>query len=132
MKSFINEYLDKQFVPLDVPGTLRAIGEYAGKQELYAKQAPQILATLKRVAIIQSTESSNRIEGVLVDDKRLKALVEKKTTPKNRPEAEVVGYRNVLAKIHSSFERFEISPETILKMHKDMFYPTNLPAGVRM
>lgn len=78
MKSFINEYLDKQFVPLDVPGTLRAIGEYAGKQELYAKQAPQILATLKRVAIIQSTESSNRIEGVVVDDKRLKALVEKK------------------------------------------------------
>lgn len=129
MRSFINQYLDKQSVPLDVPGTLRAIGEYVGKQELYAKQAPQVLATLKQVAIIQSTESSNRIEGVVVDGKRLKALVEKKTTPKNRPEGEVVGYRDVLAKIHSSSDRFEISPEMILKMHRDMLYRTNLPAG---
>lgn len=86
MRSFINQYLDKQSVPLDVPGTLRAIGEYVGKQELYAKQAPQVLATLKQVAIIQSTESSNRIEGVVVDGKRLKALVEKKQHPKTAPK----------------------------------------------
>lgn len=129
MKSFINNFLERQTVPLNIAGTLRALGEYRGKQELFAKQMPQILEVLRHIAIIQSVESSNRIEGVVVDNARLEPLVDKKTAPKNRPEAEVVGYRDVLAKIHTFYKRFDISPETILKIHKDMFHHTNLPAG---
>jgi Fic family protein len=87
------------------------------------------LETLRQVAIIQSTESSNRIEGVVVPEKRLKALLEKGATPKNRPEAEVMGYRDVLAKIHASFQRMELSPEAILRMHKEMFRRTPLSGG---
>ena len=129
MRSLDPNFLEQQAIPLEFAGTLRALGEYKGKQELFARQTPQVLETLKQVAIIQSTESSNRIEGVVVADNRLKALVEKKTTPKNRSEAEVVGYRDVLAKIHASFNRFRIAPETILQIHRDMLRRTNLPAG---
>ncbi|MFA5794733.1 MAG: Fic family protein [Candidatus Brocadiia bacterium] len=129
MKSFIDNFLERQTAPLDVAGTLRTLGEYRGKQELFARQTPQILKALRHIAIIQSVESSNRIEGVVVDNARLEPLVDKKTTPKTRPEAEVVGYRDVLAKIYTSYKRFDISPETILKLHKDMFHHTNLPAG---
>jgi Fic family protein len=130
MKSFDRNFLEQQAIPLEFAGMLRVLGEYRGKQEMFTRQLPQVLNTLKQVAIIQSTESSNRIEGVVVADHRLKALVEKKTTPKNRPEAEVVGYRDVLAKIHTSFTQFEITPETILKIHGEMFRRTDLPAGV--
>lgn len=109
--------------------TLRTLGEYLGKQELFARQTPQALESLKQTAMIQSAESSNRIEGVTVADKRLKPLIEKKTTPKDRPEAEVVGYRDVLARIHTAHQKFQITPETILKMHEQMFRLTDQPAG---
>ena len=129
MKSFDRNFLEEQAIPLEFAGTLRVLGEYHGKQELFIRQTPQVLNTLKQIAIIQSTESSNRIEGVVVEEKRFKALLEKKTIPKNRPEAEVIGYRDVLARIHISFERFSITPETILKIHGDMLRRTDLPAG---
>jgi len=129
MRSLDRNFLEQQAIPLEFVGTLRALGEYRGKQELFSRQTPQVLNTLKQVAIIQSTESSNRIEGVIVPGKRLKELLENKTTPKSRPEAEVVGYRDVLTRIHTSFDRYPITPETILKIHGDMLLRTDLPAG---
>lgn len=129
MKSLDRIFLEQQSIPIEFAGTLRVLGEYKGKQELFTKQTPQVIDTLKQVAIIQSTESSNRIEGIVVDDNRLKALLEKKTKPENRPESEVVGYRDVLARIHTSFDRFSITPETILGIHGDMLRHTDLPAG---
>lgn len=130
MYSLDQNFLEEQSIPLEMGGTLRTLGEHRGKQELFSRQMPQVLETLKQVAMIQSTESSNRIEGIVVADNRLKALVEKKTTPKDRPEAEVVGYRNVLAQIHTGFRRIQITPESILKIHGDMLRRTNLPAGM--
>ena len=129
MKSFVNGYLENAVIPLELTSDLRALGEFKGKQDLFGKQTPQVLETLRHIAMIQSTESSNRIEGITVDVKRLEPLIDKKTTPKDRPEAEVVGYRNVLAKIHASSDSFEINPETILQMHKEMLKGTNLPSG---
>ena len=107
MKSLDRDFLERQAIPLETAGTLRVLGEYRGKQELFARQTPQVLNTLKQVAITQSAESSNRIEGIVVADNRLKALLDKKTTPHNRSEAEVVGYRDVLVRIHTSFDRFQ-------------------------
>ena len=129
MKSLERSFLERQAVPLEFAGTLRLLGEYRGKQELCTRQTPQVLNTMKQVAIIQSTESSNRIEGVIVDEKRLKPLLEKEAAPRNRSEVEVIGYKNVLSRIHTAHESFKISPETILKIHRDMFGRTDLPAG---
>jgi hypothetical protein len=77
MKSFDRNFLEEQAIPLEFAGTLRVLGEYHGKQELFIRQTPQVLNTLKQIAIIQSTESSNRIEGVVVEEKR-KSPSEKK------------------------------------------------------
>jgi Fic family protein len=129
MKSLDREFLEQQAIPLGFAGTMRLLGEYRGKQELYTRQTPQVLNTLRQVAIIQSVESSNRIEGVIVDEKRLKPLLEKGATPANRSEAEVLGYKDVLSRIHTAYERFSITPETILKIHRDMLSRTDLPAG---
>ena len=130
MKSLDRDFLERQAVPLEFAGTLRQLGEYRGKQELYKRQTPQVLNTLKQVAIIQSTESSNRIEGIIVEEKRLKPLLEKDATPRNRSEAEVIGYKRVLSRIHTSYESYKIVPDTILKLHGDMLGSTDLPAGI--
>ena len=130
MKSLNYEFLERQAIPLRFAGTLRLLGEYRGKQELYTRQTPQVLNTLRQAAIIQSTESSNRIEGIEVDEKRLRPLLEKGAAPENRPEAEVLGYKNVLSQIHTAYDRFAITSETILRLHRDMLSRTDLPAGV--
>ena len=130
MKSLDRSFLERQAIPLEFAGTLRLLGEYRGKQELFTRQTPQVLNTMKRVAIIQSSESSNRIEGVMVEEKRLKPLLEKEATPQNRSEAEVLGYKNILSRIHTAHESFSITPDAILKMHGDMLSRTDLPAGI--
>jgi Fic family protein len=129
MKSLDREFLGRQAIPLEFAGTLRLLGEYRGKQELYKKQVPQILTTLRQVAIIQSAESSNRIEGITIDERRLRPLLDKGAEPENRSEAEVLGYKDVLSRIHTNYDRFTITPETILRIHKDMFGHTDIPAG---
>lgn len=130
MKSLESGFLEQQAVPLEMAGTLRVLGEYRGRQDLWARQAPQVLETLRQIALVQSTESSNRIEGVVVAEDRLKALVGKTTAPRDRPEAEVVGYRDALARVHTAFTRIEVTPATILNLHADLFRKTDLPAGV--
>jgi Fic family protein len=97
---------------------LNSIEEYKGKQELYIKQSPQILKRLTEMALIESAESSNRIEGITVDQKRLRPLVLGHSVPKDRSEEEVAGYRKALSLIHQRQASLDISPETILEMHR--------------
>lgn len=98
-----------------------SIYKYKGKQELYLKQRPEELNKLIEVAKIQSTEASNEIEGIVTTSARLKKLVEEKTTPRNRNEEEIAGYRDVLNLIHENFDVISISKNYILQMHKMMF-----------
>ena len=120
MKSLEKKYVERLRIPHRLITIIRQIGEYKGKQELYKKQAPEILENLKHVAIIQSTESSNRLEGITADIKRIKALVEEKTTPANRPEGEIAGYRDVLNTIHSNYKNIPFTPNIVLQFHRDL------------
>jgi len=97
--------------------TLKTIGEYKGKQDLFRNQTPQILESLKQAAIIESVESSNRLEGITAPDQRLEALVLKSTTPGNRSEQEIAGYRDALNLIHESAAFIPFSINVILQLH---------------
>ena len=92
MKSFETGVIESQNVTQSLLRTVRLLGEYKGKQDLFKKQSPQVVETLRQAAIIQSTESSNRLEGITAPLERIKELVAKKTTPKNRSEQEIAGY----------------------------------------
>lgn len=109
--------------------TVRALGELKGRQELFTKQAPQALLTLRQAAIVQSTESSNRIEGVVAPPKRLQQLLADKTTPQNRSEQEILGYRDVLATIHASAPAMPFTPGIVQQLHRDLFRYTAQPGG---
>ena len=72
------------------------------------------------MAVIQSTESSNRLEGITADPKRIRALIEEKTTPADRSEAEIAGYRDVLNTIHQNHQQIPFTPNMILQLHRDL------------
>ena len=108
-------------------GYIAAIYREAGKQEQYLKQRPEELEKLVEIAKIQSTESSNAIEGIITTNTRIKQLVEERTAPKNRDEQEIAGYRDVLNIIHESFDAIPITKNYILQLHKIMYSHMNNP-----
>lgn len=122
MKSFTIKFLEHIQISNELLKTVRELGEYRGKEELFRQQSPQTLETLLQNAMIQSTESSSRIEGVTVESpERLKALMKKKTRPKNRSEQEIAGYRDVLSTIHHSHEHIRLTSNIVRQFHKDLF-----------
>src|ERR671921_487422 len=102
MASFRPDFLLRlRFGPTEV-GTIRRLGEARGRQDLFVRQHPERLDTLRAHAVIESTESSNRIEGVVVSGGRLADLVVRRAEPQNRSEQEIAGYRDALQLIHQT------------------------------
>ena len=106
---------------------MAAIYKEAGKQELFLKQKPEELEKLVEIAKIQSTEASNAIEGIVTTNTRIRQLVEEKTTPRNRNEQEIAGYRDVLNIIHENFDSIPITQNYILQLHKILYSHMNNP-----
>ncbi len=131
MRTFNYSEIKNQKWDSDMLGLIAAIYKEAGKQELYLKQSPQELEKLVEIAKVQSTEASNAIEGIITTSTRIKQLVEEKTTPRNRDEQEIAGYRDVLTIIHESFDAIPISRNYILQLHKILYSHMNNPMGGR-
>jgi Fic family protein len=121
IKKFHYENFQKQELPMDIVNILARIHEYKGKQELFIESNPQVLDKLMDLAIIQSTEASNKIEGIFTSDKRLKEIVQKKTEPHTRNEQEIAGYRDVLGIIHDNYPYISVNPNQVLSLHKQLY-----------
>lgn len=129
MRDFNYSLIKNQKWDSEILGFIAAIYKEAGKQEMYLKQRPEELEKLVEIAKIQSTESSNAIEGIVTTSTRIKQLVEEKTTPKNRDEQEIAGYRDVLSIIHESFDAIPLTPNYILQLHKILYSHMSNPAA---
>jgi Fic family protein len=123
MSSFVPAVIERLRLTHDVVAAIRSIGEGKGRQDLYKERAPEVLENLRQVAIIESTESSNRLEGVTLPRTAIELLVRRNVEPAagNRPEGEIAGYRNVLQLIHERHEHMELSPNFVLQLHRDLF-----------
>ncbi len=123
MSSFAPSVLDNLRLTHDLVTAIRAIGEGKGKQDLFKERAPEVLENLRQVAIIESTESSNRLEGVTLPRTAIELLVRRNAEPQagNRSEGEIAGYRNVLQLIHERHEHMELTPNLVLQLHRDLF-----------
>lgn len=117
MKSFDPKRFAEATIPLGFSWQLGSVMESKGRQDLYEKQSPEVLRTLRELAIVESTESSNRIEGVTVEHGRLRPLVLGRARPRDRSEEEIVGYRNALNWIHTEPETITVTPEVIQRLH---------------
>ena len=125
MRAFNYSEIKNQMWDSEILGLIAAIYKEAGKQEQYLKQRPEETEKLIKIAKIQSTEASNAIEGIVTTSTRLRQLIEEKTTPKNRNEQEIAGYRDVLNIIHENFDVIPITPNYILQLHKILYSHMN-------
>lgn len=121
---------DKLLTP-EIVRKLTLINEYKGEQRLFIEAHKDELSELVEIAKIQSTEASNRIEGISTADDRLKNLVQSKTTPRNRDESEIAGYRDVLNTIHENYDYIPINANYLLQLHRDLYkFLGNIDGGM--
>ncbi|MBR2929462.1 MAG: Fic family protein [Oscillospiraceae bacterium] len=113
----------------DIVALLTQIHEFKGEQNLFIEANSDTLTHLLEIAKIQSTEASNRIEGIYTSDERLKKIVLDKTTPQTRNEQEIAGYRDVLATIHESYEYIPLRPSMLLQLHRDLYKFSGMNIG---
>ena len=132
MRTFNYSKIKEQKWDSEILGLIAAIYKEAGKQEQYLRQKPFKLEKLVEIAKIQSTEASNAIEGIVTTSTRMKQLVEEKTTPRNRNEQEIAGYRDVLNLIHENFDNIIISQNYILQLHKILYSHMNNPMAGKL
>ena len=111
----------QQLLTPEIVPMLSQIHEFKGEQNLFIEAQSDALTQLVEIAKIQSTEASNKIEGIFTSDERLKKLVTNKTTPRSRNEQEIAGYRDVLSTIHDSYEFIPVRPSIILQLHRDLY-----------
>ena len=121
MRTFNLKIESENIFTNNIINLVSAIHEYKGKQTLYIEANHDILTSLLNIAKIQSTESSNKIEGIKTTDDRINALINDKVAPQNRNEEEIAGYRDVLELIHENYENMDITPNIILQMHKYLY-----------
>ena len=126
-------YRDKwqKLLTPEIVKKLTLISEYKGEQRLFIEAHKDELKELVEIAKIQSTEASNRIEGIFTAVDRLKNLVQEKTTPRNRDESEIAGYRDVLNTIHENYDYIPINANYFLQLHRDLYkFVGNVDGGV--
>lgn len=130
MRSLQPEYLKSLSFSDSQLTVLRTLGEYQGKQQLYFQQTPETLHALQQVAIIESSESSNRLEGITAPRKRIEKLVFQSTKPANRSEQEIAGYRDALALIHESGRYMPFAVDVVLQLHSILYRYLPQPGGL--
>lgn len=121
MNTLQPNYLQKMAFTAADASAIQKIGEFKGKQALFAQQTPEILDSLKQVAVIESSESSNRLEGITAPRKRVEAIVKRSSMPANRSEQEIAGYRDALSLIHESAAHMKFSVNVILQLHSMIY-----------
>ena len=129
MRQFDYSTLANRMWDTDIMTLVAKIHEYKGRQDLFVRQKPAELDKLIEIAKVQSTEASNKIEGIVTTATRMKQLFAEKTAPRNRDEHEILGYRDVLNMIHESYEYIPLRPAYILQLHRELLKRTGLSYG---
>ncbi len=130
MRSFDYRKLKDAMWSSEIVNYVAQIRQLQGRQEQFLKQKPDELDKLVEIAKVQSTEASNAIEGIRTTNTRLKQLVEDRTTPKNRDEEEIAGYRDVLNLIHENYDFIPITPNYILQLHQILYSHNTKNVGI--
>lgn len=129
MREFDFKTAASKLLTNDIVNMLGFIHEYKGQQNLFIEAKADVLSHLLEIAKIQSTEASNRIEGIYTSDERIQALVKEKSEPRNRNENEIAGYRDVLATIHENYDYIPPRGGVILQLHRDLYQYSGMGIG---
>lgn len=105
-------------IPTVTAWSLTELAEMKGHQDLFTKQSPEKLKVLREHAIIESAVSSNRIEGVEIEQSRVKAVVMGRGHLRDRNEEEVRNYQAALAWIHEKGKDIPVATATLCRLHQ--------------
>jgi Fic family protein len=131
MRAFQYEKIAKNTWDSETLQLVAGIRECKGRQEMFLSQKPAVLKKLVEIARVQSTEASNKIEGIVTTSARVKQLCEEKVSPRTRDEQEISGYRDALNAIHENFEYIPITPNYILQLHGMLYHYSGRDIGGR-
>jgi len=126
MREFNYNIIYTKLLTPEIVALLTQIHEHKGES---AQVQEDSLTHLIEIARIQSTEASNKIEGIYTSDERLQQIVKDKTTPRNRSEREIAGYRDVLTTIHENHDYIPVKPSLILQLHRDLYKFSGMNIG---
>ena len=129
MRKFNYKKEYKELLTADIVALLTTIHEFKVRQGQTAEENSDVLTQLVEIAKIQSTDASNKIEGIRTSDDRLQMIVKEKTMPRSRSEKEIAGYRDVLNTIHAHYEYIPLRPAMILQLHRDLYKFTGSSTG---
>lgn len=129
MQSFRDLGRHFDLVPAALARQLSEIDVARGRQEAFAQQHPAQLETLRHSALVESVEASNAIENIIAPRARIEQLVSERVEPRNRPEAEIAGYRAVLDTIHAGAPDIPFTPNVVLQLHRDLYRFTGHRGG---
>jgi len=121
MHSLATEHLIRLAFDAAQLATIQRLGEARGRQDLFIAQIPEQLEVLRQAAVVESSESSNRIEGVVAAPGRVEAIVLRAAAPRDRSEQEIAGYRDALQLIHESHEHMGFTTNVVLQLHSMLF-----------
>ncbi len=129
MRTFDYTALPETLRTPEVVNLLLTAREFKGRQIALGSVRPDVLDALIEQAKYASTEASNRIEGIVTTEARMKALMRESTAPRNRNEEEIAGYRDVLALIHEQHDYIDVKPSVILQLHRNLLAHTGYSYG---
>ena len=129
MRSLTTGFLDSLSFNSRQLETLTTIGAYQGRQALFDERLPETLEALRNIAKVESAESSNRIEGIEAPRKRIQSITLERTSPRNRSEQEIAGYRDALELVHESALEMAVSTSVIRQLHTMMYRYLPQPGG---
>lgn len=121
MRSLAPEFLARLVFDASQLAAIQRLGEARGRQDLFVAQIPEQLEVLRHAAAVESSESSNRIEGVVAAPGRVEAIVLKAAAPRDRSEQEIAGYRDALQLIHESHAHMAFTTNVVLQLHAMLF-----------
>jgi Fic family protein len=112
------------------PDMLRLIADiddFRGSWKAMQNLAPERLATLRRVATIESIGSSTRIEGSRLTDTEIEALLSNLSTQSfvTRDQQEVAGYAEVMDVIFQNYEEIKLTDNYIKQLHTMLLKHSN-------
>lgn len=129
LHSLTPAFLHRLTFSTEEAASLTALAEARGRQDLYIHQRPEVLESLRQAAVIESSESSNRLEGITAPRVRIEALVLRPTEPRDRSEQKIAGYRDALALIHESHAHMPFSVNVLLQLHQLVYRYHPSPGG---
>ncbi len=119
MRSFAPGFLEEQPISRHLEEVLRELRDYRGTEEHCLDLRPlEVRRVLWESAIFDSVRSSNRIEGVVVPESRLRELVQRRRSAIDRADRDVAGYHAALREFLASGPGSRFSPENVLHLYR--------------